>query len=180
MSKTFIKKSTINKVARLLFSPPKKRPVRKPVKARSKPKLEKVRYELVHIDGGSKIIFSPEGTQYAQDKLEELYDPTEKPRWFSVTPQNKYQKEHDWPAAPKFVNVNTPGSIETNRENWLGYIGAWEDDENQTYVVEHLLKILKKKRPLLKGKIIKESDGEYRIIFFVSHESIEKASKEAS
>ena len=135
-------------------------------------------YKNVYIESGSKVIFSPEGTEYSQEKLKKLYDPSEKSQWFSITPQSAYQIEHNWPDVKKFVNVNIIGSIETNKDNWLGYIGAWEDDEKQTLVVNGLLKLLNTTRPLLQGKIIKETDGEYRIIFFVSRTSLENAIKE--
>lgn len=138
---------------------------------------QKKEYPVVHIENGSKVIFSPEGTEYSQEKLKKLYHPDEKVQWFSITPVCQYQIEAEWPDVEKFVNVNTLGSIETEKANWLGYIGAWEDDEKQSYVVDHLIKILKDKRPLLSGKIVKETDGEYRIIFFVSRTSLEEASK---
>lgn len=54
----------------------------------------------------------------------------------TLTPQSKYQVEHEWPEPP-FVNVNLPGSFETNKDNWLGYIASrvyWYDFE---YMVNH-------------------------------------------
>lgn len=172
MPKKLIKKSALDKVSRLLFPKPKKKPV--------KTKPQQVHYEAVHIEGGTKVMFSPEGTEYTQDRLAELYNPEEKSQWLGITPVCQYQIEKGWPNAEKFVNVNLPGSIETEKDNWLGYIGAWEDDDRQTYVVDNLLKILPYKRPLVQGKIIKESDGEYRIIIFVSRKSLEKAVTETS
>ena len=139
--------------------------------------LKPKQYEVVQIENGSKVIFSPEGTEYSQNRLKKLYDPAEKCQWFSITPVCQFQKNRGWPDAPSFVNVNTPGSIETEKENWLGYIGAWEDDGKQSYVVDRLNTILKTKRPMLYGKIVKESDGEYRIIFFVSRKSLDNAAK---
>lgn len=139
--------------------------------------LKPKEYEVVQIESGSKMVFSPEGTEHAQDRLKKLYDPSEKCQWFSITPVCQFQKNRGWPDAPSFVNVNTPGSVETEKDNWLGYIGAWDDDEKQSYVVEKLNILLDSKRPMLFGKIVKESNGEYRIIFFVSRKSLENASK---
>ena len=141
-------------------------------------KRSSIDYPIVYIESGSKVIFSPEGTEYAQDKLKKIYNSDEKAQWFSITPVCQYQIENEWPNVEKFVNVNILGSAETEKNNWLGYIGAWEDDEKQTFVVNHLLKILKKnKRPLLKGKLVKETNGEYRIIFFVSRTSLKNAAE---
>lgn len=175
MAKKLIKKSTINKISRLLFSRHKKPSSRSSMGKKIVKKVSpRVEYPIVYIESGSKVIFSPEGTEYAQDKLKSIYDPDEKAQWFSITPVCQYQIDNEWPDVEKFVNVNILGSIETEKDNWLGYIGAWEDDENQTFVVDHLLKILKDKRPLLKGKLVKETSGEYRIIFFVSRTSLEE------
>lgn len=160
MANKFIKKSTFS------------------VKNYLKTLTSKNKYDLLYIESGSKIIFSPEGTEYAQNKLKKLYKKDEKTQWFGITPKCQYQIDHDWPYVENFVNVNLPGSIETEKDNWLGYIGAWENDENQTLVVEKLNIILKSKRPLLNGKIVKESNGEYRIIFFVSRKSLEKATEQ--
>lgn len=146
-------------------------------KSQKKKSAAKNDFPIVHIENGSKVIFSPEGTQYSQEKLKKIYKPDEKVQWFSITPVSPYQIEAGWPDVEKFVNVNLLGSIETDKSNWLGYIGAWEDDEKQTYVVDHLINILKNKRPLLSGKIVREMDGEYRIIFFVSRTSLEEVSK---
>lgn len=166
MPKKLIKKSTIKKVAAKLFSRPKKS-----IKLTTKEK----QFPIIQIGSGSKLIFSPEGTEFAQQKIKKIYRPDEKVQWFSITPKNQYQIDNNWPDAKEFVNVNTLGSIYTSQDNWLGYIGAWDDDEKQSFVVEKLLQILKTKRPLLAGKIVKETNGEYRIIFFVSRTELEKA-----
>lgn len=40
---------------------------------------------------------------------------------FTLTPICSYQLDQGWPEPP-FVNINTYGSISTEKENWLGYI----------------------------------------------------------
>ena len=180
MRKKLLTKRTIQKASRVLFTTKKKRKAPKSSSALAsvRSKQQFVDYPIVHIGSGSKVIFSPEGTEYSQDKLKKIYDKSEKSQWFSITPVCQYQIDAGWPDVEEFVNVNLLGSIETEKDNWLGYIGAWHDDEKQTYVVENLIKLLATKRPLLQGKLVKESDGEYRIIFFVSRTALEEAVKQ--
>lgn len=59
---------------------------------------------------------------YRQDVLKALYEQNGKNGFsVSLTPPSPYQLEAKWPKMP-FINLNLPGSSETTKENWLGYI----------------------------------------------------------
>lgn len=58
----------------------------------------------------------------SRDNLKALYQKNKgKKILFSATPICDYQVEHGWPEPP-FVNINTHGSSETTKDNWLGYV----------------------------------------------------------
>lgn len=59
-----------------------------------------------------------QGTQWCKIDLT-----TNKDRILSLTPKNKYQKDHEWPE-DGIVNVNKRGSRRTTAKNWVGYIPA--------------------------------------------------------
>lgn len=66
------------------------------------------------------------GTEYRTGMLTLLYSIYgDQPFTLTLTPQNSYQVDHHWPTG-RFVNVNAPGSIETERFNWLGYARTYE------------------------------------------------------
>jgi len=139
--------------------------------------------ELVYIEGGKDLIFPAErlSSEDLQQKLADLYwTQRGKNFWVCVTPQNQYQIEQGWPEEP-FVNVNTIGSVETTKENWLGYIKQWPDNEKKMFVVPRLEKIIEKgKCPVLRAKVVEdeENKGCYKLIFFLSKEDLVKKSQE--
>ena len=64
------------------------------------------------------------GIVYTQERLHKLYFANTK--WFSLTPRNRYQREHAWPDRG-CINVNYHGSKITDENNWLGYfIPEWK------------------------------------------------------
>ena len=73
------------------------------------------------LDGGDvdPIVF---GTEYSQPLLKSLYSKTRGQKTLlTLTPICPYQIEKKWPEPP-FVNINTYGTVSTEKNNWLGYI----------------------------------------------------------
>lgn len=187
MPKKLIKKSTINKVSKLLFKT-RKKPKRKP---RLAPVLEKklLPGQVVFLDYGSHLIIPVYGEHYAQDHrqtaLKSLYSKYgEKVIDFSLAPQDDYQRQMKWPEEP-FMNVLPRGNFYVNRGSWLGYISPFEPEnsdkihkDRQAYT-DKLVKLGKLAPVIIKGKIIKEG-SEYSVILFASHEEIDKYLDELS
>lgn len=125
----------------------------------------------VHGEGGAQ-----EGKQTAAKKLYKQYG--NKHLQFSLTPICDYQKDKDYPERP-FLNVNTRGSLETTKENWLGYIHPFVYDEMTDVRIErnkYIKKIIElgETNPIIiSGKIIKE-DGGYSMLLFASRKQIDE------
>ena len=131
------------------------------------------------IASGRNLCFAAEGFQWAQNNLKKIYDKAEKSQKISVTLPCVYQIERGWPESP-FVNINFLHSTETQKDNWLGYIGGWEDNEKQAPVVKSLLKILRHNNVVMTGIVIREKKGDpdagkYKILLFVSRKSLDSA-----
>ena len=185
MAKKLIKKSTINKVAKMLFSPSKRS------KKKHTPTLEKnlLLRQVIFLDYGNNLIIPVYGEHYGQDHsqtaLKTLYQKYgEKVIEFSLAPQDDYQRKMGWPEKP-FLNVLPRGNFRVSKESWLGFIHPFEPErkdkihkDRQLYT-QKLIEIGEKYPIIIKGKIIKE-DSEYSVILFASHTEIDKYLKELS
>lgn len=144
--------------------------------------------EILEIEYGRKLFIPVYGEHYAQDReqssAEELYNESDKVvKRFSLTPPCDYQIEAGWPEEP-FLNVNTLGTIETTKENWLGYIAPAiideeNDDEEHRERNKYIKKIIKLglEHPIIiSGKLLKEGD-EYQILLCASRKQIDELVK---
>lgn len=145
--------------------------------------------EVIEINYGKNLLIPVYGEHYAQDRgqssAKKLYkDSGEKVQRFSLTPPCGFQIEAGWPEEP-FLNVNTLGSLETTKENWLGYIAPPIIDEENDDEVHHerakyikkLIKIGKSNPIIMPGKVVKEG-SEYQMLLFGSRKEIDEAAKE--
>lgn len=135
---------------------------------------------------GRDLMLPVYGEHYAQGKkmttLKQLYQSFGKNIiQFSLTPPSDYQREKEWPEKP-FLNVNTIGAVETDRENWLGYIHAFPPSSGEKYTsiqekrqkytskivaIGHVVPLV------ISGKIVKEG-SRYSIILLPSASSVDK------
>ena len=188
MPKKLIKKSTIKKVSKLLFSSSKK------TKRKTTPKLEKrvsslLPGQVIFLGYGNNLIIPVYGEQYGQDhsqnSLKDLYKKHgEKIIEFSLAPQDEYQRQMQWPEEP-FLNVLPRGNFQVSKNSWLGYIHPFEPEkkdkihkDRQLYT-DKLIELGKKAPIIIKGKIIKEG-AEYSVILFASHKEIDNYLQELS
>lgn len=139
--------------------------------------------QVLTVEYGRNLIIPVYGEVYAQDSkqtaLKRLYKQYGKKHLqFSLTPPSNYQIERKWPEQP-FLNVNVRGSIQTTKENWLGYIHPFEPEEKDEKRLERK-KYIKRLIwlggycPLIiSGKIIKEG-SQYSMLLFASRKYIDQ------
>ena len=147
------------------------------------PDQDIVEGQILEVEYGRNLIIpvygetgAQEGKQSAAKKLYKKYG--DKHLRFSLTPICKYQEDKDWPERP-FLNVNVLGSLETTKDNWLGYIHPYEPEEKdkvrlerQKYI-EKLIKLGEINPLVISGKVIKEG-SEYSLLLFASRKYIDE------
>lgn len=151
-------------------------------KTKNKQKPEIIDGQVLTVEYGRHLIIPVYGENSAQDskqttarKLYQQYG--EKHLQFSLTPICSYQEQMRWPEKP-FLNVNVRGSLETTKDNWLGYIHPFEDGELTDKQIERnkylkkLIKIGESTPLIITGKIIKEG-GDYSMLLFASRKYID-------
>lgn len=143
---------------------------------------EIVEGQVITLDYGRNLVIPVHGEEGAQEgkqatakKLYKKYG--NKHLQFSLTPICDYQKDKEWPERP-FLNVNVRGSIETTKENWLGYIHPFVYEEmtdvriERNKYIKKLIEIGETTPLIISGKVIKEDDN-YSMLLFASRKQID-------
>lgn len=139
----------------------------------------------VVIESGRNLTIPVYGEHYGQNRsqslAEKLYSETNgKSMKFSLTPICEYQRVQGFPTYP-FANVNVLGSLNTDYDNWLGYISPFNDERADTPEKkerdEYVSKLinLTEKRPVVMHGIIAKEGSEFSLLLFASRKSIDEA-----